>query len=100
MLLNGLNCIRKIQFDLENLISSRYRANPSFLLGIKILFQKITEECVFLENSILKQFKDIEYQISKQDFVLSEKSKFSEKLSELSAFQAQFNILIEILSSC
>ena len=96
MLLNGLNCIRKIQFDLENLICSRYRANPSFLLGIKILFQKITEECVFLENSILKQFKDIEYQISKQDFVLSEKSKFSEKLSELSAFQAQFNILIEI----
>ena len=96
MLLNGLNCIRKIQFDLENLISSRYRANPSFLLGIKILFQKITEECVLLENSILKQFKDIEYQISKQDFVLSEKSKFSEKLSELSAFQAQFNILIEI----
>ena len=96
MFLSGLNCIRKFQFDLENLISSRYRSNAGFLLEIKVLFQKITEETVILQNSILKQFKHIEFLISKQDFILSGKTEISEELSELSAVQFQFNIIIEI----
>ena len=96
MFLSALNRIRKFQFDLESLIISRYRSNPGFLSEIKILFQKISEETVLLQNSILKRFKEIEFQISKQEYFLSERIKISEELSELSAFQAQFNILIEI----
>ena len=85
MFLSALNRIRKFQFDLESLIISRYRSNPGFLSEIKILFQKISEETVLLQNSILKRFKEIEFQISKQEYFLSERIKISEELSYLSS---------------
>ena len=96
MFLQELNSIRKTQFDLENLIKQRARSTPSFLSEIKLLFETITHDVLQLQSSMLKQFKMLEIQVSTFGAFLSNKLEISQKLSDLSAFQAQFNIILEI----
>ena len=96
MFLQELNSIRKTQFDLENLIKQRARSTPSFLSEIKLLFETITHGVLQLQSSMLKQFKMLEIQVSTFGAFLSNKLEISQKLSDLSAFQAQFNIILEI----
>ena len=96
MYLQELNSIRKTQFDLENLIKQRARANPSFLSEIKFLFERITLDVLQLQSSMLERFRELEIQVSTFGCFLSNKLEISEKLSDLSAFQAQFNIILEI----
>ena len=96
MYLQELNSIRKTQFDLENFIKQRARSNPSFIIEIKLLFEIITHDVLHLQSSMLKEFRGLEIQVSTFGAFLSNKLEISQKLSDLSAFQAQFNIILEI----
>ncbi|KAI6659194.1 Zinc finger FYVE domain-containing protein 26-like [Oopsacas minuta] len=65
---------------------------------IRKLFEKITKDALQLQTSMLQKFKDIDFQISTMGIHLARNVLVPQQLSELSAFQCQFNIILEIQS--
>ena len=98
MYLQELNTIRKDQFDLEILLQQRSRSTTSLLSQIKTLSERITLQVLRVQTSMFRHFRDLELQVATLGVFLSQKLDIPHQLSDLSAFQAQFNIILEIQS--